>query len=78
LRGSGKSRYGVTVPFPGFVAPALATAVDTVPKGTRWIHEIKFDGYRVRLRMPAEDGYRCAPPILRATAIKVRNTGRRD
>jgi ATP-dependent DNA ligase len=29
--------------------PALATAADKVPKGTRWIREIKFDGYRVRL-----------------------------
>ena len=42
-------KIGVKAPFPGFVAPALATAVDTVPKGTRWIHEIKFDGYRVQV-----------------------------
>jgi bifunctional non-homologous end joining protein LigD len=38
---------GVKAPFPGFVEPALATAIDKVPSGTRWIHEIKFDGYRV-------------------------------
>jgi hypothetical protein len=28
--------------------------------------------------MPAEDGYRCAPSILRATAIKVRHAGCRQ
>ena len=44
-------KIGVKAPFPGFVAPALATAVDTVPKGTRWIHEIKFDGYRVQVHL---------------------------
>jgi bifunctional non-homologous end joining protein LigD len=44
-------KVDVKAPFPGFVAPALATAVDTVPKGTRWIHEIKFDGYRVQVHL---------------------------
>ena len=29
-----------------FVAPELATLADTVPKGD-WLHEIKFDGYRL-------------------------------
>ena len=38
---------GVKAPYPGFVEPALATSIDKVPKGERWIHEIKFDGYRV-------------------------------
>ena len=36
----------VKAPFPGFVEPALATSVEKVPSGERWIHEIKFDGYR--------------------------------
>jgi bifunctional non-homologous end joining protein LigD len=43
---------GVKAPFPGFVEPALATSSDkVVPSGDRWIHEIKFDGYRVQLRI---------------------------
>ncbi|MGN3975223.1 DNA ligase D [Tsuneonella sp. SYSU-LHT278] len=31
---------------PGFRKPQLATLVDSVPSGNRWMHEIKFDGYR--------------------------------
>jgi bifunctional non-homologous end joining protein LigD len=42
---------GMKVPFPGFVEPALATSIDKVPSGARWIHEIKFDGYRVQLHI---------------------------
>jgi len=42
---------GVKVPFPGFVEPELATSIDKVPSGERWIHEIKFDGYRVQVHL---------------------------
>jgi bifunctional non-homologous end joining protein LigD len=42
---------GVRAPFPGFVEPALASAISKVPTGERWIHEIKFDGYRVQLHL---------------------------
>ena len=45
------AKIGVKAPFPGFVEPALATSVDKVPNGTRWIHEIKFDGYRVQVHL---------------------------
>lgn len=31
---------------PVFRKPQLATLVDSVPAGNRWLHEIKFDGYR--------------------------------
>ena len=33
--------------IPPFVAPQLATLVDAVPAVGAWLHEIKFDGYRV-------------------------------
>ena len=46
---------GVKARYPGFVEPALATSVDKVPIGDRWIHEIKFDGYRVQLHIANED-----------------------
>jgi bifunctional non-homologous end joining protein LigD len=39
---------GVKAPLPGFIEPALATSIEKVPSGERWIHEIKFDGYRVQ------------------------------
>jgi hypothetical protein len=38
---------GVKAPFPGFIEPALATSIDKMPSGDRWIHEIKFDGLKV-------------------------------
>jgi bifunctional non-homologous end joining protein LigD len=40
--------------IPDFVAPQLCTSVDRPPSGEGWGHEIKFDGYRVQLRV--EDG----------------------
>ena len=42
---------GVKAPFPAFIEPALATSIDKVPSGARWIHEIKFDGYRVQVHL---------------------------
>lgn len=42
---------GVKAPYPGFIPPALATAAGRVPRGERWIHEIKFDGYRVQVHL---------------------------
>ena len=45
---------GVKAPLPGFVVPALASATDRVPSGERWIHEIKFDGYRVQVHLANE------------------------
>ena len=59
---------GVTVPFqrkkppaigtkssyPGFIEPALATPIEKVPGGDRWLHEIKFDGYRVQVHVVNE------------------------
>jgi bifunctional non-homologous end joining protein LigD len=45
---------GVKAPYPGFIEPELATSVEKVPSGERWIHEIKFDGYRVQLHVVNE------------------------
>jgi bifunctional non-homologous end joining protein LigD len=42
---------GIKAPFPGFIEPALASSIDKVPMGDRWIHEIKFDGYRVQVHL---------------------------
>ena len=46
---------GVKAPSPGLIDPALATSIDNVSKGERWIHEIKFDGYRVQLHIANEN-----------------------
>jgi bifunctional non-homologous end joining protein LigD len=36
---------------PPFVPPELCRAVDRPPSGANWVHEIKFDGYRMQLRV---------------------------
>jgi bifunctional non-homologous end joining protein LigD len=41
-------------PLPGFVEPMLAMLSKTPPAGDRWLHEIKFDGYRLEAHI--EDG----------------------
>ena len=41
-------------PLPGFVEPMLATLTKSPPTGDRWLHEIKFDGYRLQAHI--EDG----------------------
>jgi len=40
--------------IPSFVPPQLCTSVERPPSGGGWGHEIKFDGYRMQLRV--EDG----------------------
>lgn len=39
--------------LPAFVEPMLATLATAPPKDARWIHEIKFDGYRLLARVEA-------------------------
>src|ERR1700735_3697971 len=39
---------GAKGPLPGFVEPMLATLSKSPPTGDRWLHEIKFDGYRLQ------------------------------
>jgi bifunctional non-homologous end joining protein LigD len=36
---------------PVFVAPCLATLSDKAPDSDNWVHEIKFDGYRIQARL---------------------------
>lgn len=40
--------------LPDFIEPQLCKSVDRPPAGPGWAHEIKFDGYRMQLRV--EDG----------------------
>lgn len=37
--------------MPEFVAPQLCETLDRPPSGKGWIHEIKFDGYRIQMRV---------------------------
>ena len=38
-----------------FVEPSLASPADRPPKGDRWQHEIKFDGYRIQARIDGDE-----------------------
>src|SRR5215217_3427659 len=38
-------------PFPEFIEPCLASLAADVPGGDRWLHEIKWDGYRLHVRV---------------------------
>ncbi|MFO1248947.1 MAG: DNA ligase D [Alphaproteobacteria bacterium] len=37
--------------LPKFVEPQLCKLVDAPPSGAGWVHEVKFDGYRMQLRV---------------------------
>jgi len=39
--------------MPGFIKPQLATLKSEPPSGSQWIHEIKYDGYRVQVHTNA-------------------------
>jgi bifunctional non-homologous end joining protein LigD len=45
---------GIKANYPGFIEPALTTAISKVPSGERWIHEVKFDGYRAQMHVVNE------------------------
>ena len=45
------ARNGGAPKLPSFVAPQLALLEDRPPDGPGWIHEIKYDGYRLLAAM---------------------------
>jgi ATP-dependent DNA ligase len=42
--------------LPKFVSPQLATLVKEPPSGDEWLHELKFDGYRMHCRIDRGGG----------------------
>jgi bifunctional non-homologous end joining protein LigD len=40
-------------PPPAWIKPQLSKLVEKAPDGTDWLHEIKFDGYRMHARLDA-------------------------
>jgi bifunctional non-homologous end joining protein LigD len=52
-RGNAKSKS--VTKLPEFIAPQLCESVERPPNGEGWVHEIKFDGYRVQLRIAGGD-----------------------
>jgi ATP-dependent DNA ligase len=37
--------------FPGFIEPCHPTLREEAPSGERWVHKIKFDGYRTQAHL---------------------------
>jgi ATP-dependent DNA ligase len=37
--------------MPEFIKPQLATLKTKAPSGAQWLHEIKYDGYRVQVHL---------------------------
>jgi bifunctional non-homologous end joining protein LigD len=50
-RKSGKAQATKPAHLPDFIPPSLATLRDKAPNGAAWLHEIKFDGYRIEARL---------------------------
>lgn len=46
---SRRSRPKTVTALPAFRPVQLATLVDAVPSGNRWLHEMKYDGYRLEV-----------------------------
>ena len=44
-------RRSETTALPGWIKPQLTKLVDQPPEGAEWLHEIKFDGYRMHARL---------------------------
>jgi bifunctional non-homologous end joining protein LigD len=49
-RRKGQESRSFGAPLPDFVPPSLATLHARAPSGEGWVHEIKFDGYRMQAR----------------------------
>jgi bifunctional non-homologous end joining protein LigD len=53
--GTARKRKRSAEDLPAFIQPQLCKLVDRPPVGAEWVHEIKFDGYRVQLRVDEGD-----------------------
>src|SRR4051794_14652014 len=46
-----RRRHTEAAALPEWIAPQLTQLVDAAPEGDAWLHEIKFDGYRMHARL---------------------------
>ncbi len=46
-------KVSAPVALPSFIAPQLCRSVMRPASGEKWVHEIKFDGYRIQMRIEA-------------------------
>ena len=53
MRKAPASKRAPAAVLPEFIDPQLCHSVERPPSGEGWLHEIKFDGYRVQVRIEA-------------------------
>jgi bifunctional non-homologous end joining protein LigD len=54
--GKGEASHPIkSKPPPNFIPLSLATRYDKAPSGPDWLHEIKFDGYRMEARLDGDN-----------------------
>ena len=60
-----------TAALPEWVVPQLTQLVETAPDGDQWLHEIKYDGYRMHQLTPFAqvEGLRITYPPEQATLL---------
>src|SRR5712671_3607573 len=46
-----RRRHAGAAGLPEWITPQLTELVDAAPDGPEWLHEIKFDGYRIHARL---------------------------
>jgi bifunctional non-homologous end joining protein LigD len=46
-----RSRRAEATALPGWIKPQLTKLVEQPPDGSEWLHELKFDGYRMHARL---------------------------
>ena len=62
---------GTTSRPPKWIKPQLTRLVDEAPTGNEWLHEIKYDGYRMHARI---DGDQKVPNIGAHTLFSIMTT----
>jgi ATP-dependent DNA ligase len=50
-RAVARPRRSEAAALPQWIRPQLTQLVDAAPKGEQWLHEIKYDGYRMHARL---------------------------
>ena len=78
FRAKGASRKG-NARIPNFVEPCLATLSSAPPSNGDWVHEIKFDGYRMQARLDGgritlgvSEALRAGAPVVALTSLWTR------
>jgi len=60
-------RRRATAALPEWIQPQLTELVDEAPEGSGWLHEIKFDGYRIACAPRSRRGAPLDPHRARLT-----------